>query len=908
MQEFTQRIAVPVLLATAAALTGCGGTGTSLPNYTIGGSVTGLGEGNTLVLQDNGGDNLSMSTDGGFTFATLLPGGTSYAVTVLTQPAGTICRVSDGTGTLAPDRSVLANPAAGQTNITNVVVTCAPAGNFTIGGNVTGLLPGNSVVLTDDGGDGTTVSANTSFTFPTQIEGGLPYSVKVGTMPPGQTCAVTNGSGMVDGTVTNVAVACSDNTYNVSAVVSGLNASTSVVLQDNGADNLTVASNAATHFNTPVASGSPYLVTVLTQPIGENCAPTGGSGTIVASNVSIQIVCKPLNYSVSGVVSGLLSSNSVVLEDNGGNSTAVASNTGFTFSNPVPSGSAYAVTAQSPAGQNCTVSNGSGTITGAAITNVAVACSDNTYNVGGSISGLTGTLVLTDNGTDTLTTTNNGGFNFNTPVASGSMYSAGITIQPSGETCTLSNGTGTIVAAAVTSISISCTANAASAAGFVWEAGPGNAIAASGGPGVYGTRGIAAAGNIPPARASGVSWTDASGNFWLFGGSASIVPGDLDHYLNDLWKYTPGTGEWTWVSGANAVQTLGVYGTQGVAAAGNAPGSRVAGEAWVDSSGNFWIFGGFGCDATSCSLAFLNDLWMFSPTTGLWTWEGGSQSFAASGVYGTLGQAAAGNFPGARDGGAFWTDLSGNLWLLGGLTYDVNGRQGDLNDLWKYSTTTKEWTWVGGSDNVLSGLSAVRGSQGQAAAGNWPGAIEGAASVTDASGNFWMFGGYQTLSNSSGPGNDVWKYSPGTGLWTCWTSGTGLADQAGSYGTEGVASSSSFPGGRAVTLSWSDASGNLWIYGGEGTESSTKGFGDLWEFSPGSGLWTWIGGSNSSDDAAPTWGTLGVPSASNFSGSRAGSSHWQDASGNFWLFSGANNDGSAPSGNVLYQDLWKITP
>jgi len=119
---------------------------------------------------------------------------------------------------------------------------------------------------------------------------------------------------------------------------------------------------------------------------------------------------------------------------------------------------------------------------------------------------------------------------------------------------------------------------------------------------------------------------------------------------------------------------------------------------------------------------------------------------------------------------------------------------------------------------------------------------------------------------------------------------------------------SSFPGGRSLALGWTDASGNVWIFGGEGTESATKGFGDLWEFSPSLGLWAWIGGSTSADDAPAVWGTLGVASVNNFTGSRVAAANWKDSSGNFWPFGGANNDGSAPSGNALYGDLWKITP
>jgi len=53
--------------------------------------------------------------------------------------------------------------------------------------------------------------------------------------------------------------------------------------------------------------------------------------------------------------------------------------------------------------------------------------------------------------------------------------------------------------------------------------------------GVYGTRGTAAANNTPGARRQPIAWTDASGNFWLFGGNSA---GNVA-MLNDLWEYSP---------------------------------------------------------------------------------------------------------------------------------------------------------------------------------------------------------------------------------------------------------------------------------------------------------------------------------------------------------------------------------
>ncbi|MCP5020207.1 MAG: hypothetical protein GY930_00390, partial [bacterium] len=69
------------------------------PKYTVGGTISGLT--GTLVLQNSGGDDLTLTADGAFTFATALADGSIFDVTVLTQPAGQICTITAGSGTLA---------------------------------------------------------------------------------------------------------------------------------------------------------------------------------------------------------------------------------------------------------------------------------------------------------------------------------------------------------------------------------------------------------------------------------------------------------------------------------------------------------------------------------------------------------------------------------------------------------------------------------------------------------------------------------------------------------------------------------------------------------------------------------------------------------------------------------------
>ncbi len=196
--------------------------------------------------------------------------------------------------------------------------------------------------------------------------------------------------------------------------------------------------------------------------------------------------------------------------------------------------------------------------------------------------------------------------------------------------------------------------------------------------GVYGTLGTAATTNVPGARFFAVSWTDSAGNFWLFGGYGFDSAGNAG-FLNDLWKYS--AGEWTWVNGANVIGQSGVYGTLGTAATTNVPGAREPAVSWTDSAGSFWLFGGQGFDSAG-NQGELNDLWKYS--AGEWTWVNGANVISQSGVYGTLGTAAAGNVPGARCCAVSWTDSAGNLWLFGGWGYDSAGNKGDLNDLWKY--------------------------------------------------------------------------------------------------------------------------------------------------------------------------------------------------------------------------------
>jgi len=445
-------------------------------------------------------------------------------------------------------------------------------------------------------------------------------------------------------------------------------------------------------------------------------------------------------------------------------------------------------------------------------------------------------------------------------------------------------------------------------------------------PGLYGTLGTPAAGNVPGGRSGATSWIDKSGNLWLFGGQGFDFAG-ASGLQNDLWEFSPTNRVWTWVSGAESVGSVksgqsagqaGVYGTLGISAAGNVPGGRGAAVGWIDGSGNLWLFGGVGIDSTGTQ-GILNDLWEFSPTSKEWTWVSGSSTAGGiccaggpAGVYGTLGVPAAGNVPGGRQYSVSWIDSSGTLWLFGGEGYaSTQSAFGYLNDLWQYNPTTKTWTWMSGSNTlgVKGGQPGVYGALGVTAASNVPGGRTPAASWIDGNGNLWLFGGYSfDINDFSGFLNDLWEFNPTSKEWT-WVSGSnstgGSTVASGVYGTLGVAATGNVPSGRIGTVSWKDNSGNLWLFGGDVSGGMNN---DLWEFNLTSKEWTWVGGVNAegTQEAAPgIYGTLGVPASANIPEGRDGAVGWIDGSGYLWLFGGASAYGN--TGGLL-NDLWRYHP
>ena len=594
----------------------------------------------------------------------------------------------------------------------------------------------------------------------------------------------------------------------------------------------------------------------------------GGSGDSGNSVTTYQVNATAGN-------GGTISPAAATVNAGGTTMLTVTANSGYTISGVTGcggtlSGSAYTTGAIT---NSCTV-------TASFIAQYAVTA---TAGVGGTISPTSATVNA--GATTTLTVTPKSGYVLNGVAGCGGSLT--------GTTYT----TGTVNAA--------CTVTASFAPAFTWVGGSNTAGASA----VYGTQGVVAATNVPGARDGGITWTDASGNLWMFGGFAGYpnpLNLSLGNFLNDLWKYSPSSGQWTWVGGATTACSQGVYGAKGVAASTNVPGARV-GTSWTDASGNMWLFGGGGCDSTGAFIMF-DDLWEYSPSSGLWTWVGGSSNPNVSAVYGAKGVAAATNTPGSRFGSARWIDANGNVVMFGGYGFGGPPQDSDLNDLWQYSPSSGQWTWLGGPTTFNT--KGVYGTQGVPDTANVPGARLGTVNWTDAQGNFWLFGGsgYDSNGTQQGVLNDLWKYSPSTGEWT-WMGGSTIMNATGVYGTQGLAAAANVPSARASAVSWMDASGNVWLFGGEGYDTVNSPhlyhrLNDLWKYSPSSGQWTWVAGSNTFD-ATGVYGTQGAAAATNVPGARASESTWKDASGNVWMFGGYTYDDPSDT-RFEMNDLWKF--
>jgi hypothetical protein len=243
-----------------------------------------------------------------------------------------------------------------------------------------------------------------------------------------------------------------------------------------------------------------------------------------------------------------------------------------------------------------------------------------------------------------------------------------------------------------------------------------------------------------------------------------------------------------------------------------------------------------------------------------------------NGIYGTRGVAASTNMPGGRQQAVGWADANGNLWLFGGEGEDSAGTaNGILNDPWMYGITSNQWIYVAGSNTANQ-------------TGDYPAQpVTGAVSTIGAAGTCGLAVGDLPLSCSP------------------------------------ISTAGALPGSRWGASGWIDASGNLWLFGGWGLDSTgTNGNGalnDLWVYTPNStagqpGTWAWIKGSKTGSQNG-VYGDETIPIKTYelwTPGGRSNSTHWVDSKNQLWLFGGAGYDSTSTTGNGYLNDLWRYLP
>lgn len=356
MMRTPAMVRLVVLVLLGLVLTAC----SEGRDYQLKVRVTGL-SGSGLVLQNNGTDNLSVSGNGMHTFPVDYPFAYPYKVSVRTNPT-------------SPDQICVVTSAEGRLteSVDNVLVNCTDA--YRVSGIVVDLT-GTNLIIMNNSSERITVDANGGFAFTRLIANGGPYQVSVLQQPTNQLCTVENAAGTISGAnITDVVVVCGTRT--VGGVLSGLTGARQIVLQNNGADNLTLTQDGAFTFATTFFDGSDYSVTVNTQPFNQVCTVVNATGTVAGGNVTdVEVDC---GFTVGGNITGP-SGALVVLQNNGTDDLSLGMNRAFTFATGLPVGATYDVTLlQVPDGLSCAIVNGSGTMTANPVGNVAINCREGT--------------------------------------------------------------------------------------------------------------------------------------------------------------------------------------------------------------------------------------------------------------------------------------------------------------------------------------------------------------------------------------------------------------------------------------------------------------------------------------------------------------------------------------------------
>jgi len=652
-------------------------------------------------------------------------------------------------------------------------------------------------------------------------------------------------------------------------------------------------------------------------PVGSGGGGTGGGGGGGGTGP----------FTIGGTVSGLAAGASMTLQNNGTENLLVSANGSFAFKTAIAANQPYLVTVSQPPTtppQTCTVAAGTGTAT-ATVTTVVVTCTTGTQAIGVTVADLTGTGLVLQNGTEFLTITGTTTTSqFKTAIPFGQTYNVTVSTQPTSpaQTCTVTNGSGISTAGVAITVQVTCSLGTLSIGGSVsgYSGGSGFALQNNGVDTLTITKnGVFTFPILVPVNGAykvTVSGQPSGPNQTC---TVSFGTGTATANVTNVSVVCPA------VFHPINVSVVGVLGANGAMQLQDNGGDNLM----TPKNGDYTFatpiahgspydvnqFVAPGTQAEGCIVWGFSGIALSTPVNPLpvvdcghndWTWMAGSNltdQFGTPQPAPTVPPAPppacppVSTFsPGGSNYSATWTDNSGNLWLLTGdvfssTTPPPSNLPGFFNELWEFTGTAN---YGGSCSNVWKLVRPPNPPTGPTPAGRW-----GAITWTDpGTGNLWLFGGQD---GGLAFLNDLWEYNIATNTWTYHVGG---GNQPGVYGTQGTASASNLPGGRWGASARRDASGNVWLFGGFGCDSTGPGcsnllLNDLWKYS--GGQWTWVSGAKTGNQAG-TYGTQGTAAAGNVPPGRQASVAWVDNIGNFWMFGGFT------SGTNGFNDLWKFDP
>jgi hypothetical protein len=498
---------VPVILGSGllaacgggSSASSSGGSSSTPSTYTIGGSVSGLSSGASLSLANNGGDSMNVAANGSFTFKASLDSGAAYSVSILEQPGGENCSVSNASGTVA------------SAGVSNVAINCSSTPNPAAAGISQSNAPqvAAEVLLTMQtlGGSGSQSPTSTSATA-------SPSAAHFFKAVSSNAASSTTVNCALSGTLV-LATAAGD----TSASATFNQCQETSLLAFNGELSYSNLSLSATAGGGSQISAS--IDNTLTVTLGSLSAAASGDYSFVLQYAPLQSAAFTLSdMSLSASIkengmpvdsSSVTNANISLTDDLALSPNQLSSNFAYTVASTALNGSITLTTVQTvkqiadphefhtfpytgqllivgsnktraqvtilgdetflpPAGEGqleLQIDSGSGSFGAPIYLNWAsiaaiylehVAGATPTYSIGGSVSGLAAgaSVSLSDDEVDPVTVAADGTFTFLTPLPAASGYSVTVARQPHGATCTVSDGSGTVASAAVSNISVTC--------------------------------------------------------------------------------------------------------------------------------------------------------------------------------------------------------------------------------------------------------------------------------------------------------------------------------------------------------------------------------------------------------------------------------------------------------------------